>query len=711
MAKAKQPEQKKEKFVPPQEWFDAMAREEKRAGLPAGMLRSIYEIEGRSLTAADQYHYPFYKDTGKRLTPQSGYKQTSDARGLFGVMGGTAKAPGYNVRPLQDWSLDEQARFAADYYSALLRDSGGNPYKALRRYGGNSAYPNQIMGRLRYHNKEYIAQLDKKGVTPEGVTPEGGTMPVPKAAGADTKAAPTNTRGGLSAAPRQYPTNGPSRMPNQDGIAFQTGQPPKSDLQQGLQSFREREAAGPATSLYGSQPQAPNAPLPAQGELNTAMRNFEVAAEPTFPARGVGPQTFETFAPRSTYAEQNPSQDVFNRYSVQQPMPREDIYAGIEGGMEGNPSWPGSGPLTRTASSSYIEQNPSRDVFSRYAVEQPSPTYEPGNYTPIQSARMFNGRMVEQPAPQAMEPFTPRSTYAEQNPSRDVFSRYAVQQPEPRAMEQFVPRSTYVEQSPSRDVFSRYSVQQPEPQAMEQFVPRSTYAERNPAQDVFSRYAVQQPAPGRVSMSFPPPPAEPYDSGNYTPIPSPRMYNGRMVEQPAPQRGYDTNGPSRFSQMPGAPAAPEQSAMRSASEQFPRYYSTEGQSRFSPTENRPDTAFMDWYDRLVSTGVIQPAQQGLSREEPSQYSDEPYPDDWQDQLNRYYMENYGTRYQPEMAPIRTSAPEPTYYESASEPEPFVPLRQQDVTPPPYYTSEPVVDVPQAPEVPAGWSSRLKLYGR
>lgn len=697
------------------------------------------------------------------------------AAGIFQFTAGTGKNYGLveygkDGKIVRDDRGDVAKASAAarQYLEKLWKQYGGDVDKVVAAYNhgeGNLAtlekkYPGfwegsqapkdfpretqQHVAKFRHHFKNIVGETVANTVLPKerpwlkadapAVAQTGKGKPL----GVDAApAAPilTETKKGVQPVPaRTFRTDGTDRMPGES----EPQQVAESDLKRGLQSFNERQAAGPATSLYGNQPPAPNAPLPDPGELNTAMRNFEVVAEPTMPARGLASEPAETFTAgpvtqpsRSTYreqsvpssiftpdpstylrpapdmyagitegvegnppwpgsgplartaqpsyVEQNPSRDVFNRYSVQQPTPREDIYAGIEGGMEGNPSWPGSGPLTRTVQPSYVEQTPSRDVFNRYAVQQPEP--------------------------QAMEPFTPRSTYAERNPSRDVFSRYAVQQPVPQTVEPFTPRSTYVEQSPSRDVFSRYAVEQPVPQSAAPMVPqgRSSYQEAVVPRDIWT--------PRPETYYTPAPPAPPYASGNYAPVSAPMLNRwGMLAPPPSTEPVYPTEAQmatGRPPMMQNNWQDPYAGYMRSSgapwvSSERPTSVA-QGTTRFGePVQERysflePE---VDWYDELINQRIIQPAQQ----------TSEPYPEDWQDQLNRYYMDTRGIRYQPEMAPIRTSTPQPVLPEPSSEPEQYVPLRQQDVTPPPYYTPEPVVDGPEVPEPPPNWSSRVKVYG-
>ena len=119
-----------------------LAQAERQNGLPEGLLTSIIQQEtgGRQEFFDDpaKYHYE----------PDAKGKRKSSAFGLFGILDSTANKPGYGVAPLQDKSLREQIRFAAQYAAARIRASGGDIAKGIASYGEGAAYANQVLARL-----------------------------------------------------------------------------------------------------------------------------------------------------------------------------------------------------------------------------------------------------------------------------------------------------------------------------------------------------------------------------------------------------------------------------------------------------------------------------------------------------------------------------------------------------------------------------------
>lgn len=77
----------------------------------------------------------------------SGDKPKSSARGLFGVVKGTAADPGYGVKPLTDWSPEGQGHFAAQYLQALTKKTGSLE-GGLARYGEGDRYARQVAARI-----------------------------------------------------------------------------------------------------------------------------------------------------------------------------------------------------------------------------------------------------------------------------------------------------------------------------------------------------------------------------------------------------------------------------------------------------------------------------------------------------------------------------------------------------------------------------------
>lgn len=135
--------------------------EEARAGLPRGILGSIVQQEtgGKEefITSPSKYHYGVGKD-GKRVAGHTG--KVSTAFGPFGLLESTAKQPGYGTKPLQDKSLQEQVRFAADYVSGRIKQAGSIA-AGLAGYGEGDSYARQVMRRA--------GLIDSKSTKPESV--------------------------------------------------------------------------------------------------------------------------------------------------------------------------------------------------------------------------------------------------------------------------------------------------------------------------------------------------------------------------------------------------------------------------------------------------------------------------------------------------------------------------------------------------------------
>jgi hypothetical protein len=122
--------------------------QDKRAGLPLGTMASIVmqETGGNAayLNDPSKYHYGL-DGNGRRVAPHTG--KISTAFGPFGILESTGSKPGYGVAPLKDKSLEEQARFAADYLAARKRSAGGLR-EGLSGYGEGERYGNSVMSRI-----------------------------------------------------------------------------------------------------------------------------------------------------------------------------------------------------------------------------------------------------------------------------------------------------------------------------------------------------------------------------------------------------------------------------------------------------------------------------------------------------------------------------------------------------------------------------------
>lgn len=132
----------------PEAWSSQLTAREQAAGLPPGLLASIIQQEtgGKAdfLNDPAKYHYELNKD-GKRIAGHTGKEST--AFGPFGILESTAKDPGYGVKPLQNKSIEEQARFASDYLAARIK-AAGSVQGGLAGYGEGMKYADAVMGRL-----------------------------------------------------------------------------------------------------------------------------------------------------------------------------------------------------------------------------------------------------------------------------------------------------------------------------------------------------------------------------------------------------------------------------------------------------------------------------------------------------------------------------------------------------------------------------------
>lgn len=124
------------------QWQALMAAEEKRTGLPTGLLASLVQQE----TGGQQRFVDNPGDFHYKAGP-NGEKPKSTARGLGGILEGTARDPGYGVTPLKDWSVPEQLRFIADYSQARIKQAG-SVEAGLAGYGQGAPYSKQVMARL-----------------------------------------------------------------------------------------------------------------------------------------------------------------------------------------------------------------------------------------------------------------------------------------------------------------------------------------------------------------------------------------------------------------------------------------------------------------------------------------------------------------------------------------------------------------------------------
>ena len=119
-----------------------IADNEARVGFPTGLSDAVMnqEISGKSDYIVDpsKYHYPQDASGNRKST----------AFGPFGILDSTAKDPGYGVKPLTDKSsLEDQARFHADYLAARIK-SAGSLQGGLAGYGEGQRYADEVMRRM-----------------------------------------------------------------------------------------------------------------------------------------------------------------------------------------------------------------------------------------------------------------------------------------------------------------------------------------------------------------------------------------------------------------------------------------------------------------------------------------------------------------------------------------------------------------------------------
>ncbi len=127
-----------------------LAEQDKRNNFPPGTMQALVSQEvggnfGSYLENPEKYHYGLNSE-GKRIAAHTG--KVSTAFGPLGLLESTAKNPGYGVKPLQNKSLEEQFRFAADYLAGRTESAGGDLRAGLAGYGEGPAYADQVLGRI-----------------------------------------------------------------------------------------------------------------------------------------------------------------------------------------------------------------------------------------------------------------------------------------------------------------------------------------------------------------------------------------------------------------------------------------------------------------------------------------------------------------------------------------------------------------------------------
>ena len=116
------------------------AKEDARLGLPIGLTASVIQQE-------TGFNDKFLVD--QRVPHYTGPKPKSTAAGLGGFLEGTARDPGYGVKPLgSDWSIPNQVRFASELLAANIKRKGSID-KGLMAYGtGKPEYANAVLSRV-----------------------------------------------------------------------------------------------------------------------------------------------------------------------------------------------------------------------------------------------------------------------------------------------------------------------------------------------------------------------------------------------------------------------------------------------------------------------------------------------------------------------------------------------------------------------------------
>lgn len=136
-----------------------LAKADEEFGLPAGTMAAVRKQEtGNNQAYIDdpaKYHYE-KNAQGKRIAGHTG--QVSTAFGPFGILESTAKDPGWGVKPLQDKSLKEQIRFAAEYLAKRIEQAGGDFAKGLAGYGEGKPYAESVMRHISANQAQQLAK-------------------------------------------------------------------------------------------------------------------------------------------------------------------------------------------------------------------------------------------------------------------------------------------------------------------------------------------------------------------------------------------------------------------------------------------------------------------------------------------------------------------------------------------------------------------------
>ena len=158
-----------------------LAEQDKRNNFPPGTMQALVSQEvggnfGSYLENPEKYHYGLNSE-GKRIAAHTG--KVSTAFGPLGLLESTAKNPGYGVKPLQNKSLEEQFRFAADYLAGRTKSAGGDLRAGLAGYGEGPAYADQVLGRINGKGTPARQVAPTVDVAAQGQLAEPRATPVP----------------------------------------------------------------------------------------------------------------------------------------------------------------------------------------------------------------------------------------------------------------------------------------------------------------------------------------------------------------------------------------------------------------------------------------------------------------------------------------------------------------------------------------------------
>lgn len=130
-----------------------------RAINPGGSPATLFD--GRDTSTDAMMTAIFGQESGGQHRRADGSLVTSPkgARGISQVMPKTGENPGYGVLPLQNHTEAEYRRFGRDYYSAMLKEFGGDPQKALAAY---NAGPGAVRKAIAASPTNWLAQLPKE---------------------------------------------------------------------------------------------------------------------------------------------------------------------------------------------------------------------------------------------------------------------------------------------------------------------------------------------------------------------------------------------------------------------------------------------------------------------------------------------------------------------------------------------------------------------